>query len=80
MDVHQQDIWTKGFDSYLYGFHVPQGRHGHMATWPRIQDHDIDVIYLEVTRSKCRFLTRWTHPFRCAKGWAWQGVFGMAVP
>lgn len=33
------------------------------------QDHDIDVIYLEVTRSKCRFLTRWTHPFR---SWSWS--------
>ena len=45
-----------------------------MATWPRIQDHDIDVIYLEVTRSKCRFLTRWTHPFRRA-GWAFGCVW-----
>lgn len=33
------------------------------------QDHEVDVIYLEVTRSKCRFLTRWTHPFR---SWSWS--------
>ena len=28
------------------------------------QDHDLEVIYLEVKRNKCRFLTKWNHPLR----------------
>ena len=68
-----QGLWLLDDDTASYGFRVPC-----LASWPwpRIQDHEVDVIYLEVTRSKCRFLTRWTHPFRC--GWVFG--CGMAVP